>query len=164
MKCHVLHLGRKLQPPQYQFPKIESPLDQTKSERDLGVITDSELNFSEHITQQINKANKIMGIIRRTFKNLTSENFKNLYQALVRPHLDYASSIWSPHQVGLTQEIEKVQRRATKLVPELSKLPYPERLRRLKMTTLRHRRTRGDLIESYKIFNTYSLENTILGS
>jgi len=58
---------------------------------------------------------------------------------------------WSPHLTKDIAVLEKVQRAATKLVPELRKLEYNERLKRLFLTTLKRRRTRGDLIETYKI-------------
>ena len=46
---------------------------------------------------KINKANSIMGIIRRSFRHLDSDIFSKLYKALVRPHLEYGISVWSPH-------------------------------------------------------------------
>ena len=59
----------------------------------------------------------MLGIIRRSFTNLNSSNFRKLYTSLVRPHLEYASSIWHPHRKLLIKELESVQRRGTKLIP-----------------------------------------------
>jgi len=61
--------------------------------------------------------------------------------------------LWSPHRSEDIEGLEKVQRGATKLVLELRKLEYNERLKRLGLTTLQRRRTRGDLIETYKILS-----------
>jgi len=51
-----------------------------------------------------------------------------LYKALVRPHLEYAHTVWCPYRKGDVVEIEKVQKRATKLIISLKTLPHKERL------------------------------------
>ena len=78
--------------------------------------------------------------------------------ALVRPHLEYAQVVWSPHSKKLVNMIENVQIRATKLVDGLSSLDYPDRLRKLNLPTLLHRRERGSMIELYKHFTEYTDE------
>ena len=75
---------------------------------------------------------------------------------MVRSHFDYAMVIWNPHTVKYIESIEGVQRRATKMVPEIKNLSYPERLKHLKlpaMALLAYRRARGDMIEVYKIIH-----------
>ncbi|KAK6167371.1 hypothetical protein SNE40_021416 [Patella caerulea] len=121
-------------------------LEYSEGEKDIGVLVDRALNFSKHIQQQVNKANSIMGLIRRTFTHLDETTFKYLFQALVRPNLEYAAAVWSPHRKNDINSIENVQRRATKLIPSLKNLEYQERLRKLKMPTLTYRRRRGDII------------------
>ena len=59
---------------------------------------------------------------------------------------------WSPHLKGEIDKVERVQRRATKQVPSLKNMTYPERLKKLELTTLRFRRLRGDMVETYKIY------------
>ena len=76
-----------------------------------------------------------------------------LYKAIVRPHLEYAATIWNPHKKGYIDDLEKVQRRATKLLQNISHLSYPERLAALNLPTLVYRRIRGDMIETFKILN-----------
>jgi len=69
--------------------------------------------------------------------------------------LEYAHSVWYPCKkgdIGLV-EMEKVQKIATKLIISLKTLPYKERLRRLKLPTLKYRRLREDMIEVFKIIN-----------
>ena len=62
-------------------------------ERDLGVIIDHKLNFSSHIVMQVKKANKVMGLIRRSYTHLDITSFHYLFNSLVRPNLEYCISI-----------------------------------------------------------------------
>ena len=57
--------------------------------------------------------------------------FLQLYKALVRPHLEYASVIWAPKYLKDSKAIENVQRRATKLLVQLQNKNYPDRLERI---------------------------------
>ena len=120
----------------------------------MGVYVDSELSFDEHISAKVKKANQLVGLIRRSFDYLDGKTFVKLYTALVRPHLEYAQTIWSPHLKKHQHIIEKVQMRATKLVDNMGDLEYSERLR-LNLPTLAYRRMRGDVIELYKHFRKY---------
>ena len=126
-------------------------IEWTEEDKDTGVVIDDKLAFSDHLAEKINKANKIVGLIRRTFVHLEPEIFKILFTALVRPHLEYANQVWCPHLVKDIEAVKNVQRRATKLVPRLKDLSYEERLRTLNLPTLAYKRSRGDLIETYKI-------------
>ena len=125
-------------------------LDTVHEEVDLGVTVDDQLKFSKHIDTKISKANKLLGLKRHTFKFLTADTLTLLYKSLIRPHVEYATSVWSPHLKGDKDKIEKLQRRATKLIPELRDKTYTERLQSLKLPTLEHRRLRADLILVYK--------------
>ena len=72
---------------------------------------------------------------------------------MVRPHLEYGNAIWGPFYQSDIATIESVQRRATKLIPELRDLSYKERLMNLKLPLLTYRRKRGDMILIFKIMN-----------
>ena len=126
-------------------------LESVESEKDIGVTIDSKLNFEKHIQTQVNKANQIVGVIRRSFKYLNFKTFCLLFKSLVRPHLEYACSVWNPYKLKDIEAIENVQRRATKMLPDMKDLTYEERLRKLKLPSLRYRRLRGDMVETYKI-------------
>ena len=78
-----------------------------------------------------------------------------LYKAIVRPHLEYCIQAWNPHLRKDVDMLEKIQRRATKLIPELRDLTYEERLKECGLTTLETRRIRGDQIEVFNILNGY---------
>ena len=155
-KCHVLTVG-KLEDTKHthRYQISSKELEHVFNEKDLGVVFDTELTFDEHITSKVNKANAIMGLIRRTFTFLDAGFFKKLYVAFVRPHLEYAQPVWAPHLKKYVDMIEKVQMRATKLVDGFGSLSYEDRLRRLELPTLVYRRARGDIIEVYKHLNIY---------
>ena len=70
---------------------------------------------------------------------------------MVRSHPDYCSSVRAPYRKGDIEALEKVQKRATKILPGLKNLSYSERLKICKITTLHYRRIRGDMIVTYKI-------------
>jgi len=120
--------------------------------KDLGILFDTRLNFKDHIQEKINIfLYNMIGLLKRNFIHVDSYTFILLYKTLVRPHLEYANSVWSPYKKCDIEQIEKIQRRATKLVISLRKLPYKERLLRLNLHTLKYRRLLGDMIEVFKI-------------
>ena len=90
-------------------------------------------------------------MLRRSFLFMDAEMFTPLYKSMVRTHLEYASSVWAPYKMKHIEQIEAVQRRATKQLPGMKNLTYPERLKKLKLPTLSYRRKRGDMIELYKL-------------
>lgn len=139
-------------------PTQKTILEETVVEKDLGVYLDKDLNFDFHVKTCINKANKLLGLIRRSFKFLNEENTKLLYVSLIRPLLEYGNVIWSPKMMKHVLDIERIQRRATKFIPNLKDKPYEERLKALKLPTLAYRRLRGDAIETYKY--THSIYKT----
>ena len=148
-KCKVIHYGKDN--PVHEYTMNSVPLSADTSEKDLGVTFDTSLNFKTHIGNMIAKANSRVGLVKRAFSKLNPHSFKILYKSLIRPILEYCSVVWHPLYKGDEQEIEKVQRRATKLVPQLMELSYPERLRELNLTTLYYRRKRTDMIQVYRI-------------
>ncbi|KAI8504383.1 hypothetical protein Bbelb_175010 [Branchiostoma belcheri] len=157
-KCKVMHLGRRNPTHEYTMTKEDGTLHTLKvthEEKDLGVTIDSDLKFSTHVQIQVNKANRVLGAIRHTFKYLDKEAFLPLYKSLVRPHLEYATVIWCPRTKRDRDSVERVQRRATKLVESVSHLSYPQRLQALQLPTLHFRRQRTDVIQLYKITHGY---------
>ena len=78
---------------------------------------------------------------------MDESSFILLYKSMVCPHLEYANSVWCPHKLGDIKEIEKVQKRETKLVIHLKKISYTNR----HLPTLKYRRLPGDMIEVFKM-------------
>ena len=153
-KCIHMGIGvnRKLQEV-YHYTMEGKILNKSDCEKDIGVYIDRELKFDKHINNIVNKANRVLAITRKTFQYMDQSIFRYIFKGLVRPHLEYAAPVWSPHHIKYKELIENVQRRATKMVPGLSELSYPERLRKLNIPTLAYRRVRGDMIQTYKMLN-----------
>ena len=103
-------------------------LETTDIEKDLGVVIDSKLSFKNHVAYATSKANRTLGVIRRSFDFLTDSTFIQLYKSMVRPMLEYGQSVWQPAQKMLRQDVEDVQRRAPKMIGKLKDKPYSERL------------------------------------
>jgi len=78
-----------------------------------------------------------------------------LYQSLVRPKLEYCVQAWRPYLKKDIDLLQKVQRRATRLMTSDKSLSYIDRLQKFGLTTLEARRLRGDLIEVFKMFKGF---------
>ena len=152
-KCVHMHLGKKSEATYYmKNPDLtETQIKSSECERDLGIFINQSLKPSDHITKISARASQILGCIKRSFTYLDQDMLVTLYKTIVRPILEYGSPVWSPHLQKDKIEIEKIQRRATKLIPGLKDLPYSERLRILGLPTLLYRRDRQDLIQVYLI-------------
>ena len=115
------HITRKRNPIEQQYLKNGSVLDITTAEKDLGVWISSDLTWTNQVYHQSNKANKLLGFIRRSSRYIRkSRTRRTMYLALVRPLLGYATQVWSPQSIELMKSLECVQRRATKYILMLS--------------------------------------------
>jgi ribonuclease P/MRP protein subunit RPP40 len=177
-KCKVMHIGQeklakfpnstrqtiensgpkkkkaKRTPKEYMIYDSHSnttiPLSKTDQERDLGITMTSDMKWHTQIKLAVNKANKAMGLLKRTFKNWDIRSFKTLYCSTVRPHLEYASTAWSPYLKQDIKALERVQRQATKIVRTIRHLSYDQRLKAIGITRLSARIDRGDAIQYFK--------------
>ena len=151
-KCSLCTITRKRNPIIYDYNMRGNALKRVEAQRDLGVLITSDARFNEHIYAQVNKANRMLGFIRRTLSSRCDQflpTFRSLYLALVRSHLEYASEIWSPKSVTLIKLIEGVQRRATRLL--LPNLTYNDRLQQLNLLPLVYRREVKDITTFFKL-------------
>ena len=152
-KCKVMHVG-------YRNPKADyvlqgQNLKVVDSEEHLGLVLTSDLKFSRQCIEAEKKAQRILRYIKRQFSYRNREIVLNLYNSLVRPRLEYAVQFWCPFYRKDIERLERVQARATKLIPELRNRPYVERLAELNLFSLETRRLRGQLIETFKILNGF---------
>ena len=95
------------------------------------------MKFNVHIQNAVSKTSKVIGILRCTFTFLDKDTFLQLYKAFIRPHVKYGNAIWYPYWNRQSAAIERVQRRATKLVSKIKDMPYTGRLRTLSLISLK---------------------------
>lgn len=158
-KCSVLHMGRSNP---HRFYNLDGTLiGQVEAQVDLGVTIRSDLKWESHIINIVKKANSIIYLVRKAFSYITTELFLKIYKCYIRPILEFGFQIWTPYFQKDIELLERVQRRATKILPHgFFSMPYEQRLDRLNLTSLQARRERGDLIEVYKILHGhYSCPN-----
>jgi len=153
-KCKVMHVGKSNQ--QFQYVMNNQTLETTSEERDLGVIVTNKLKFAGNCQSACQKANRVLGMIRRTISYKTPEILLPLYKSIVRPLVEYCVPAWSPQYNKDKIMLEKIKHRFTRIIPGFSRLDYSVRLDKLNLWTLEERRNRADLIELFKMFKGLS--------
>ena len=98
-------------------------LTPSDSHKHLGLILDNKLNFKNHLSEKISKANKGLGVIKRLYKFLPRASLVNIYRAFVRPHLDYGDIIYdNSSNATFSQMIESVQYNAALTITGVCKI------------------------------------------
>ncbi|CAM4577882.1 unnamed protein product [Lepidochelys olivacea] len=147
-KCKVMHIGKHN--PNYTYKMMGSKLAVTTQKRDLGITVDSSLKTSTQCAAEVKKVNRMLGIIKKGLYSRTENIMLPLYKSMVHPHLEYCVQMWLPHLKKDILELEKVPKRAKKIIRGMERLLYEERLIRLGLFSLEKRQLRGDMIEVYK--------------
>ena len=125
-----------------------------RSAKYLGVTVASDLSWNEHVANTVAKANRALGFVKRNVVTPSTATKERAYNALVRPILEYASTVWSPGQKCLCATIEAVQRRAARYVCGLQSRQesVTAMMHRLQWETLENRRKKGRVTMLYKIW------------
>ena len=146
-KCKTMHIGYHNDKHIYQMGSGESRMDlnQVTLEKDLGITFQDNLQFTKHLADKVKKANSMLGLIHRSFQYIDNEMPIHLYKALIRPHMEYASSVWSPFKLRDIKLIVGVQ---TRLSRDLRNEPY-----NIRLTT--HQKRRVDMLQVFKILKGY---------
>ena len=90
-KCSVIHYGSNNEKQYYHL--CDKKLRASNKERDLGIIMDENLNFTEQCNNAVRNANVILGMIKRTTRNKSKQIVTKLYKSLVRPKLEYCVQV-----------------------------------------------------------------------
>ncbi|KFQ71332.1 hypothetical protein N335_11298, partial [Phaethon lepturus] len=147
-KCRVLHLCQGN--PQHQYRLGGKGVESSPEEKDLGVLVDEKLSMIHQCALAAQKANPILGCTQSSVASRSREVILPLCSALVRPHLESCVQLWSPQHRKDMDLLERVQRRAPKMIRRLEYLSCEHRLRELGLFSLEKRRLRGDLIAAFQ--------------
>ena len=115
-KCHIMRLTHARSPKHFEYKLGNSVLSETDGHPYLGVHISNKLSWNSHIHQISSKANRTLGFIMRNFYSCPKHVKESAYKTLVRPLLEYSSAGWAPYTKNLTNQIEKVQKRAARFV------------------------------------------------
>ena len=152
-KCHVMEIGISEARPTWKYTMGMEEIKKVHEEKDLGVTIQDNLKPEKHIGKIFGDTYRMLRNIRVAFHYMDKEMMKKILTTMIRPKLEYAAVIWSPHMKKDINKLERIQRTATKMVPELEVLDYEERLKEMGLPSLRQRRERGDMITIYKLLN-----------
>ena len=152
-KCNIIHISRKKDPVLNTYHIKSTDLEAVDTATYLGVDVAKNLTWHKQTSKVVAKGNRSLGFIKRNIRT-TSRKIKELsYKTLVRPTLEYAASVWSPHQKELKYVLEMVQRRAARYVLHRHQRldSVDDMLRRLKWDTLEQRRLKARAVMGYRI-------------
>ena len=121
----------------------------------MGVWISNNLTWRKQVLEQCSKANKLLGFVKRSTRNITSQSAcRTLYLTLVRSQVGYATQVWSPQSVELISRLERVQRRASKYIlglPFLCEASYEQRLKKLKLLPISYWHEYLDMMFLFKV-------------
>ena len=135
-KCKALTITRKKEPLNFIYKLDNVELERLSTEKDVGVNITNSLTWNTHIQAITAKANKFLGLLKRTCPLLNDVSVRrSLYLALVKSQLSYATQVWSPNRIALKTQIERVQKRAIRLIlkKNVGVMSYRDRLLTLKL-------------------------------
>ena len=119
-KCKLQQITRKIKPITTTYMLNDQQVDTTDTERDLGDCVSSNLTWTTQARQQVSKASKLLGYIRRnTMFGTDISPRRALYLALFHSHFGYCSQIRAPQKIALINMLQRTQRRETKYILNL---------------------------------------------
>ena len=119
VKCNMMQLTNKrtcTSRIQASYKLEDTVLENVESIKYLGVTITKDLKWNTHISNVCTKVNRTLGFLRRNLFSCPQDVRDAAYKGLVRPILEYGSSVWDPHYEGLIDDLEKVQKHAARFV------------------------------------------------
>lgn len=161
-KCHILRIGNS---PQFEFKLGDQIIPEATEVRDLGIIVDSSLTFSQHCIGLEKSGRRSAFQTLRCFQSGRVSPLVHAYKTYVRPKLEYATQVYYPQTRKDSKAVENVQRFFTRVTLKkcgLRKRPYEERLRFFSLDSLELRRAKLDLLLAYKMFHGFTPDCDVL--
>ncbi len=154
-KCHTLRVSRSRNPVIHRYVLHNQVLEEVDTATYLGVEIAKKLDWKPHVDKICSKANRMLGFVRKNLRSCPKSVKEVAYNTLVRPTLEYSSTVWSPHTAVCTNKIEVVQRHAAHFVLQRyhNTSSVTSMLESLQWQTLAQRREIARLTMLYKIYN-----------
>ena len=159
-KCKMLTFTRSRSSIKFDYTLDGTSLEHLGQFKDLGVVIDSSLSFSQHTRAIVSKAKSVSYLIRRSVGYNAPPNVSlQLYNTLTRSILEYGSTVWSPFQNTFIKKLESVQRAMTRYIMHYPDIPYEARCVQLNILPLSSQREVSDLLFLFKcMYSLYDLD------
>ena len=115
-KCYIMNVTHKRNPLLLTYKMNDGPLEVTASHTYLGISINNTLSLAEHISNTVSKANNVLGLLRHNLYSCSPFVKETAYKSLVRPKIEYCSSIWDPYHQEYENKLESLQHRAARFV------------------------------------------------
>ena len=158
-KCAVMSVTLSRTKVEFPYMLGGNVIERVRSKADLGVIIDDKLSFSEHVDFITRKSYQLLGFIFRCGRYFSNQSsMMSLYNALIRSRLEYCSSVWSPFYHNSISQIERVQKKFSRMFFykfNMERKSYDQRLSDLKLHSLESRRLEKDEVVLFKLVHNH---------
>ena len=154
-KCQVITVSRKRNNIQHQYSLNNTPLTAVSSSKYLGITITTDLKWNQHINNICQKANNTLAFLRRNLRINSPDLKAKAYKALVRPLVEYGTTVWDPSTNKCIHQLEMVQRRAARFTLNRyhNTSSVESMLEELEWPSLKQRREDFRLTMMYKLHN-----------
>jgi ribonucleases P/MRP protein subunit RPP40 len=148
-KCKIMHVGHNN--PHFEYFMQDTKLAVIEEEKDVGVTIHNSLKPARQCQRAAATGLGVLYQLRKNFHYRDRHVFVNLYKQYVRPHLEFATPVWSPWQAADKQVLENVQKKFVNMIAGLQQGTYEEKCKEIGLETLEERRNVQDMAQAYKM-------------